>query len=312
MATSATTEILNAFCVDLEEWFHLFGSVGPYADPKRWDDAPSTVVHDTEILMRMLDKAGVRGTFLTVGWVAERHPELIRRLVREGHEIGCHTYWHRLVYETGPEEFEADLVRSLEVLRDLSGQPVDTFRAPAFSIRGTETWAFEILARHGIKTDLSIVPARGDHGGMPGASRDHGIVSTPAGDLRCLVNPVMDFCGTTLPFAGGGYLRLFPQWLIDYGFEQNHAAGRACVTYIHPREVNPDHPRVPKPPLARVKDRLKYHKYYVNLRTTQPKLERLLRRYRFGTVGQMSPGIGPWQPWPSAAVPQTSVMGGRL
>lgn len=291
MVTSATTKILNAFCVDLEEWFHLFGSVGPYADPKRWNDAPSTVVHDTEILMRMLDKAGVRGTFLTVGWVAERNPDLIRRLAREGHEIGCHTYWHRLVYEMGPEEFEIDLARSLAVLRDLSDQPVDTFRAPAFSIRATETWAFEILVRHGITTDLSIVPAQGDHGGMAGASRDHGIVATPAGDLRCLVNPVMDFCGKTLPFAGGGYLRLYPQWLIDYGFDQNHAAGRACVTYIHPREVNPDHPRVPKPPLTRPKERLKYHKYYVNLRTTKRKLEHLLRCYRFGTSSEAATAI---------------------
>jgi polysaccharide deacetylase family protein (PEP-CTERM system associated) len=294
MVTAGTTELLNAFCVDLEEWFHLFGSVGPYADPQRWDDAPSTVVHDTEILMRMLDDAGVRGTFLTVGWVAERHPDLIRRLAREGHEIGCHTYWHRLVYEMGPEEFEADLARSLAVLRHLSGQPVDTFRAPAFSIRGTETWAFDTLVRHGIKTDLSIVPAKGDHGGMPGVSRDHGIVSTPAGKLRCLVNPVMDFCGTTLPFAGGGYLRLYPQCLVDYGFDQNHAAGRACITYIHPREVNPDHPRVPKPPVMRLKERLKYHKYYVNLGTTQRKLRHLLARYPFGTVAQVAPGVTKW------------------
>lgn len=294
MVMADTTTPLNAFCVDLEEWFHLFGSAGPYADPQRWDEAPSCVVHDTEILMRMLDRAGVRGTFLTVGWVAERHPGLIRRLAREGHEIGCHTYWHKLVYEMGPEEFEADLTRSLNVLRELSGQPVDTFRAPAFSIRPTETWAFEILVRHGIRIDLSIVPARGDHGGMPGFSREHATVATVSGDLRCLVNPVVDICGRTLPFAGGGYLRLFPQWLIDYGFDQNHQAGRACVTYIHPREINPDHPRVPKPPLSRLKERLKYHKYYVNLRTTQPKLEHLLRRYRFGTVADVAAGVTQW------------------
>jgi len=285
---------LNAFCVDLEEWFHVFGAAGQYADPATWEDAPSCVVHDTEIIMRLLDRADVRGTFLTVGWVAERHPALIRRLAGEGHEIGCHTYWHRLVYETGPEAFEEDLSRCLEVLRGLTGQPVNAFRAPAFSIRQTETWAFPILRRHGIRVDLSIVPARLDHGGMPGFSRGHCVVETSAGEIRCLVNPVMDIWGWKLPFAGGGYLRLLPRMVIDFGFGQNHAAGRGCTTYVHPREVNPRHPRVPKPPLVSIKERLKYHKYYVNLHATSGKLEHLLKRYRFGTVAQLASNVTPW------------------
>jgi peptidoglycan/xylan/chitin deacetylase (PgdA/CDA1 family) len=118
--------------VDLEDLFHSFGIRSPYENPRTWDDAPSCVVADTETLMRMLDNAGVRGTFLALVWIAERHPDLIRRLAREGHEIGCHTHYHRLVFELTPEDFESDLARSLAVLRDVSGQPVDAFRAAGF------------------------------------------------------------------------------------------------------------------------------------------------------------------------------------
>jgi polysaccharide deacetylase family protein (PEP-CTERM system associated) len=284
----------NAFCVDLEDWFHSFGIRSPYADPKTWNDAPSCVVADTETLMRMLDEAGVRGTFLTLGWVAERHPDLIRRLAREGHEIGCHTHYHRLVFELTPEEFELDIVRSLAVLRDVSGQPVDTFRAPGFSIRDTETWAFPILRRHGITVDLSIVPARRDHGGMTSFTRDPCIIRTSAGDIRCIPNPVMTLLGRRIPFAGGGYLRLFPSRLITAGFEENHAANRSCVTYIHPRETNVAQPRLPRPPLWRTRERIKYHKYYVNLHTTTSKLQSLLSRFRFCPVRDLLPDVHHW------------------
>ena len=293
-AGSASHEPRNAFCVDLEDWFHSFGIRSPYEDPRTWDDAPSCVVADTEMLMRMLDEAGVRGTFLTLGWVAERHPALIRRLAREGHEIGCHTHFHRLVFALTPEEFEADIARSLAVLREVSGQPVDTFRAPGFSIRGTEMWAFPILRRHGITVDLSIVPARRDHGGMASFTRDPCIIRTSAGDIRCIPNPVMTLCRRRIPFAGGGYLRLFPRRLLAAGFRENHAAHRACVTYIHPRETNVAQPRLPRPRLWRIRERIKYAKYYVNMHTTSEKLRFLLRRFRFGTVHQLVHEIPSW------------------
>jgi polysaccharide deacetylase family protein (PEP-CTERM system associated) len=288
---SESHEPRNAFCVDLEDWFHSFGIRSPYEDPRTWDDAPSCVVADTETLMRMLDEAGVRGTFLAVGWVAERHPDLIRRLAREGHEIGCHTHLHRLVLDLTPEEFEADIARSLAVLRDVSGQPVDTFRAPGFSIRETEMWAFPILRRHGITVDLSIVPARRDHGGIASFTRDPCIIRTSAGDIRCIPNPVMTLFGRRIPFAGGGYLRLFPSRLLAAGFEENHAANRACVTYIHPRETNVAQPRLPRPPLWRTRERIKYQKYYVNIHTTAAKLRFLLKTFRFGPVRDLLPDV---------------------
>ncbi len=299
----------NAFCVDLEDWFHSFGIRTPYADLSTWDDAPSCVVRDTETLMRLLDDAGVRGTFLSLGWVAERHPDLIRRLAREGHEIGCHTQYHRLVFEQTPEEFEADITRSLAVLRDVSGQAVDTFRAPGFSIRETEMWAFPILRRHGITVDLSIVPARRDHGGMASFTRDPCVISTSEGDIRCIPNPVMTIFGKRIPFCGGGYLRLYPAWLIAAGFRENLAAGRSCVTYIHPRETNVEQPRLPRPSLWRLKERVKYEKYYVNLRSTRRKLEFLLRTFPFTTVRDLIQSISHWASGPAVLAKNVTPQG---
>lgn len=278
---------LNAFCVDLEEWFHAFGIAGRYADPANWDDAPASVVKDTEDLMRLLDDAGTRGTFLTVGWVARKYPELIRRLAHEGHEVGCHSYWHRLVFELRPEEFDRDLTECLGLLRDLTAQPVDTFRAPGFSVTAEALWAYPIMRRHGITTDISIVPARRDHGGIAGYPRDPFTMQTEVGDIVCFPVSVMTIAGRTIPFSGGGYLRLFPFWLIEAGFAQNHAAGRPGMSYIHPREVNPDQPRLPRPSVWQPRALLKYAKYYVNLASTRRKLARLLRRYRFGTVADV-------------------------
>jgi polysaccharide deacetylase family protein (PEP-CTERM system associated) len=234
--------------------------------------------------MRLLDDAGCRGTFLTVGWVAHKFPDLIRRLAREGHEVGCHSFWHRLVYKLAPEDFEADLVLALEILRDLTGQPVDTYRAPGFSVKDDTFWCYPILRKHGITTDISVVPARRDHGGVASFPRDPFVMETSAGDIRCFPVSVMTVAGRRIPFSGGGYLRLFPLSLVKSGFRENHRQGRPGMSYIHPREINPRQPRFERPPVWRPVERLKYLKYYVNLDSTQPKLTELLRTFRFTTV----------------------------
>lgn len=287
MIASTDDRPLNAFCVDLEEWFHAFGISGKYADPAHWDDAPACVVGDTENLMRLLDEAGARGTFLTVGWVARKYPALIRRLAREGHEVGCHSYWHRLVFELTPEEFDRDIGECVGLLREITGQPVDTFRAPGFSVTADALWSYPIMRRHGITTDISIVPAKRDHGGIAGFPRDPFTMVTEAGDVVCFPVSVMNLAGRTIPFSGGGYLRLFPLALMKAGFAQNHAVGRPGMSYIHPREVNPAQPRLPRPPVWKPAALAKYLKYYVNLASTRPKLGALLREYRFGTVAEV-------------------------
>jgi polysaccharide deacetylase family protein (PEP-CTERM system associated) len=273
-------EPMNAFCVDLEEWFHICGVATPYSHPDSWNDAPACVEQDTATLLRLLAEAGAQGTFLTVGWVAERYPDLIKRLVDAGHEIGCHGYHHKLIFELEPEEFRADLQRALDLLRDLSGQPVRTFRAPGFSMKPECFWAYPILRELGIDIDVSIVPAARDHGGVAGFTRDPFLLHTTSGDLTIFPVSVMDLLGRTVSFSGGGYLRLFPLSLIKRGFDQNHREGRPGMSYIHPREINPEQPRLSLP-------RMKYFKYYVGLKGTEEKLRGLLARYRFGTVSQV-------------------------
>lgn len=278
---------LNAFCVDLEEWFHAFGISDRYADPATWNDAPPCVVDDTEDLMRLLDAARTRGTFLVVGWVARKYPDLVRRLASEGHEVGCHSYWHRLLFTLTPEEFDQDLGECVGLLRELTGQPVDIFRAPGFSVTADSLWSYPIMRRHGITTDISIVPAKRDHGGIAGFPRDPFTMITHEGNVVCFPVSVMNIAGRTTPFSGGGYLRLFPLALIKAGFRQNHAANRPGMLYIHPREVNRHQPRLPRPPIWNPARLAKYFKYYVNLASTRRKLATLLQEYRFGTVAEV-------------------------
>jgi polysaccharide deacetylase family protein (PEP-CTERM system associated) len=272
-------EITNAFCVDLEEWFHICGVSTPYEDPATWDAAPAHVVKDTEVIMRLLDQAGVKGTFLAVGWIGEKYPELIKRLSDAGHEIGCHSYLHRLVYTLDPAEFTRDLSRCLQLLREISRQPVTVFRAPGFSIKRECFWAYPILRDHGIEIDVSVVPAVRDHGGIDDFPRDPFMLRTASGEIKVFPVSVWSVGGKTVPFSGGGYLRLFPMPLIKRGFVQNLREGRPCMTYIHPREVNVDQPRLQLP-------LKKYVKYYIGINSVVGKLQALLKTYRFGTVSQ--------------------------
>jgi len=276
---------LNSFCVDLEEWFHICGVSTPYDDPATWDGARSLVERDVGTLMRLLDETGSKGTFLTVGWVAEKYPDMIRRLVAAGHEIGCHSYYHRLIYSLTPEEFSADIGRCVKVLRDLTGQPVTSFRAPGFSMKRECFWAYPILRSHGITVDVSIVPAQRDHGGVDGFTRDPFRLHTETGDLTVLPVSVVRIAGRTIPFSGGGYLRLFPLPMIRHGYDQNHRAGRPGMSYIHPREINSDQPRLKLP-------WKKYFKYYVGIDGALGKLRRMLEAYRFTTIAEVVASLG--------------------
>jgi len=274
------SDMLNAFCIDLEEWFHVCEVSTPYDNPATWNAAPSLVVKDTEVIMRLLDERKAKATFLTVGWVAERYPDLIKRLSDAGHEIGCHSFFHRLVYTLSPEEFERDIEHALSVLRLTSGQPVTAFRAPGFSMKRECFWAYPILRKHGITVDVSVVPAPRDHGGIDGFHRDPIVLHTDAGNLKVFPVSIMSVFGRRVPFSGGGYLRLFTRPVIRYGFRQNHSQGRPVMTYIHPREIDPQQPRLQLP-------RLKSFKYYVNIATAEEKLRWLLKTYRFGTVADV-------------------------
>jgi peptidoglycan-N-acetylglucosamine deacetylase len=279
--------MLHAFCIDLEEWFHICGVSTAYDDPNTWDTALPFVESDTQVILDLLAEAGVHATFLTVGWIAQKYPMLIEKIVNAGHEIGCHTYYHRLLYTLSPDALRKDLELCLEVLRRRSGQPVNIFRAPGFSMKPECYWAYPILREYGLTTDVSIVPAARDHGGVDGFVRDPFLLHTEAGVIRVFPVSVVNIAGKTIPFSGGGYLRLFPLSLMHLGFHQNIAAARPCMVYIHPRETNVQQPRLDLP-------RFKYFKYYVGLKSARNKLAALLSSYQFGTVSDVLETVSHW------------------
>ena len=275
----------NAFSVDLEEWFHVCGVRTAYTDPAQWDTAPAMVVRDTETILGLLDEAQVKATFFTVGWVAQRYPSLVARIADAGHEIGCHSQLHRLIYTLTPDQFDRDIGECVTLLRKISGQPVTAFRAPGFSMKPQCFWAFPIIRSHGLTVDVSVVPARRDHGGVNGFMRNPFRLHTRAGSLTVYPMTVMRIFWRLFQFSGGGYLRLFPMSLINRGFRQNHRQGRACISYVHPREINPDQPRMKMP-------WRKYFKYYVGVGKVKEKIRQLLRSYRFATVGELADRCG--------------------
>lgn len=271
----------NAFCVDLEEWFHVCGSTTLYQDIALWDSAKPCVVDDTNVLLDLFDETKTKATFLTLGWIAEKYPQLVKNISDRGHEIGSHGYYHNLVFEQKPEDFRNEIQNSQKRLQDITGQPVVCFRAPGFSMRDDCFWAYEILAEQGIKIDISIVPAARDHGGIAGFSRSPFLLNTTSGVLTIFPVSVMSILGVTVPFSGGGYLRLFPNTLVRYGFRQNHEMGLPVMAYIHPREINPDQPRLDLP-------WLKNFKYYVGIKQCLNKLRYMLNNYPFTTVSAVA------------------------
>ncbi len=275
----------HAFSVDVEDYYHVsaFEKVVSRAD---WEGYASRVAGNTERLLELLDRHGVRATFFVLGWVAERHPRLVRAIHRRGHEIGCHGYWHRLVYSQSPAEFRSDLVQGRDVLQDLIGEAVVSYRAPSFSIVRRSWWALEILADEGFRIDSSIVPARHDRYGVPGAPRQPHRIDTDAGPIWEVSPAVVRLGPLALPVGGGGYFRLFPLWWTFHCLRGIERRGLPIVFYVHPWEIDPDQPRIAG---ASLRSRFRH---YVHLSSTAAKLDRLLGRFRFGRLAEVAAAAG--------------------
>ncbi len=268
------TEVLNAFTLDVEDWYHVC-AVDRWLPRSEWDSYEHRVNRNTDTVLRLLGRFRVRATVFILGYVAERDPALVRRIHDEGHEIATHGYEHRRVFEMTPEEFRADLRRSVEVLADLTGAPVTSYRAPEWSILPRTRWALDVLASEGFDVDSSTMPLTGyGHRAIPPhphvVDTPHGpIVEFPATTMRCLWE--------NLPFTGGLPMRLAPYWYVGAGIRTLNARGVPALVYTHPWEFDPDPPRPPLPLSRRF-----LHDFLV--RTTPPKIEALLGRFRFGTL----------------------------
>ena len=268
--------ITNAMTIDVEDYFH----VSAFADriPSRdWANFPSRVEQNTYLLLRLLEKAEVRATFFVLGWVADRHPQLIRDIARAGHEVGCHSYWHRLVYNLTPEEFRNDTRQAQQLLEDIIGDRVTLYRAPSFSITERSLWALDVLADLGFEIDSSIYPIRHDRYGIPGADPFPHILSTDAGELHEFPGSIYRLGGLSIPVSGGGYFRLYPARVSAWLLRSINCAGHPFMFYLHPWEIDPGQPRM----AGSLRSRFRH---YQNLASTERKLNWLLPRFPFGTM----------------------------
>lgn len=274
--------LVNAMTVDVEDYFQVsaFDAVVPRAS---WDSRESRVVRNTERLLDLFAAARVKATFFVLGWVAERFPALVRRIVLEGHELGSHGYEHRLVYSQTSREFRDDLRRARIALEHAGGCPVLGYRAPSFSIVRSSLWAIDVLIEEGYVYDASIYPIRHDRYGIHGWRRGVHRIDRPAGGIWELPGSTLRVAATNLPIGGGGYFRLLPYGWTRYGFRRLNAAGHPAIFYLHPWEIDPEQPRIPAGPVATFR-------HYRNLARTEDRLRRLLREFPFGRVSDVIAG----------------------
>ncbi len=279
-AAASMGRVVNAMTVDVEDWFQVQAFAGTVAR-EAWETLPRRVEANTDRILALFEAAGVRATFFTLGWVAERHPALIRRIVAAGHELASHGHMHELVHAIGPERFRADLTRARAALEDAGGVRVIGYRAPTFSIGpASAPWAHAILGETGHAYSSSIFPVKHDLYGTPDAPRGpyrpdgSGVVELPMTTVR--------IGARNLPCSGGGWFRLFPYALFRRGLARvNAIERRPGIFYFHPWEIDPDQPRVADAP------RLSRFRHYTGMATMAARVSRLLADFSWGRMDEV-------------------------
>ena len=271
----------NALSVDVEDWFQV-GAFETVIARDAWETLPRRVEANTDKVLELFAEAGVQATFFTLGWVAERHPALIRRIAAAGHELASHGWDHRRVFTMSESEFRADLERARAAIEDAGGEPVSGYRAPSFSIDVRTPWAHPVLAEQGYAYSSSVAPLAHDHYGWPEAAR---FAWRPVAGAALIELPVttVQMAGRRLAAGGGGFFRLLPYGFSSWAVSRvNRAEQRPAIFYFHPWEIDPDQPRVAGAPL---KSRLRH---YTNLSAMRPKLLKLLRQHEWGRTDEVA------------------------
>ncbi len=277
--------VVNAMSVDVEEYFHA-SALERVAPRTAWESLPSRVVPTTRQLLALFAGRQVRATFFVLGWVAERHPELVREIASAGHEIASHGHWHQIVYTLAPDAFREDVRRSKGVLEEIAGRQVLGYRAPSFSITRQSLWALDVLIEEGYRYDASIFPVRHDRYGIPDAPRHPYALCRPGGRLDEVPPSTVRLAGQNLAVAGGGYFRLLPYGWTRAGLARlNRQEKRPAIFYLHPWEVDAQQPRLDVGWATRVR-------HYGNLARTQARLARLLDEFRFAPVADVVGALG--------------------
>jgi polysaccharide deacetylase family protein (PEP-CTERM system associated) len=279
--------MLNALTVDVEEYFHATEVQNSIGEKSR-SLLPSRIEFQLHKTLDLLESKNVSATFLVLGWVAEHYPKLVREIVQAGHEIGCHSYAHRLVYDLSPAEFRADTLRAVQAIEDACGVTSRIYRAPSYSITRKSMWALEVLSECGFKYDSSIFPIAHDRYGIPGFDRRPHLITTPSGPiLEVPVATVALARSNVLPIGGGGYLRLLPYRYFSAGIRRaNHGEHLPVCIYFHPWELDPDQERLPMGLISRLRT-------YSGLAGMQKKIERLIDEFSFSHMSAVYPY--PWE-----------------
>jgi polysaccharide deacetylase family protein (PEP-CTERM system associated) len=270
--------ITNALTIDVEDYFQV-SAFAPYIARADWDSRECRVERNIDRILALLDEHDTEATFFTLGWIAERYPQLVRRIASQGHEVASHGYGHERASDLDRSAFSADIQRAKGVLEDLTGSEVLGYRAPSFSIGLANLWAFDSLARAGHRYSSSIYPIRHDHYGMPDAPRfahqaASGLIEIPITTLRLF--------NRNLPSSGGGYFRLLPYALSRWMLQRvNDADQESAVFYFHPWEIDPDQPRITGI------DRKTRFRHYVNIHRMEGRLQSLLGDFKWGRMDRL-------------------------
>ena len=265
---------MNVLTFDVEEWFHLLDFNATRTE-NEWKNYEVRIYENMDRIFRILEDTNTKATFFIIGWIAKTYPALVRQIAQK-YQIGSHTTNHQLVWQQSPEEFKEDVTSSIKLLEDVTGQKVECFRAPGFSIRESEAWAFEILYEAGIKYDSSVFPAPASHGGMP--KYGYAVPSVvEVGGVRMKEFPIPyhKVAGQHIVFNGGGYFRLMPYGVISKWSKQ---CGDYCLSYIHPRDLDVGQPMLKGLPISRK------FKSYVGLKGAENKLRKYLKEFHFTDI----------------------------
>jgi polysaccharide deacetylase family protein (PEP-CTERM system associated) len=270
----------NALTFDVEEYFHA-EAFARVLRPEEWPTLESRVTRSTERLLDILDRERVRATFFVLGWVAERHPGLVREIASLGHEIACHGYGHRMIQHLSRPDFERDVTRAKRALEDAVGRPVLGYRAPTFSVMRATLWSLDVLIEAGFRYDSSIFPVVHDRYGIPDAPRFPHRLKAPSGaEITEFPMSTVTLLGRRLPVAGGGYFRLFPYRVTRRAIARINSERQPAMVYLHPWEIDPDQPRIPVGPLTRFR-------HLVNVGKTESRLRRLLAELSFAPASEV-------------------------
>ena len=265
---------MNILTFDIEEWFHLL-DFDDTRNEEQWNRYEVRIYQNVDRVLRILQQTNTKATFFVIGWIAKTYPDIVKQIAQH-YEVGCHTMNHQLVWQQSPAEFKEDAESGIKLLEDITGKPVRMFRAPGFSIRKSEAWAFEILSELGITHDSSIFPAHHAHGGMPEYGT-HLPSIIEHGGVRIKEFPIRPktIVGKPIVFSGGGYFRLFPYSMLKKWTQE---MDDYVLSYIHPRDLDADQPMIETLPLMRK------FKSYVGLKHAEQKMMKWLTDFQFTDI----------------------------